>query len=81
MEFSRGSRFSLDERHIAIVDSRPISYLESDDVLVGHRLLNLPDNLTCYEEDGLCDLQRRVVSLWSCTQGQPVLRYIKDWDL
>ena len=43
-----------------IINSRPISYLSSDDVveplmpshlLVGHRILNLPDHLTCHEED------------------------------
>ena len=59
------SRFSFDELHTIIVEiegiinSRPISYLDSDDVeepltpshlLVGRRLLNLPDKLTHYEE-------------------------------
>ena len=42
--------------------SSPLSYLSSDDVeepltpshlLVGHRILNLPDNLTYHEEDGM----------------------------
>ncbi len=71
-----------------IINSRPISYLESDDVeepltpshlLVGRRLLNLPDNLTCYEEDGdedfeLCDLQRRAKQVsWTTTMEQRVL--------
>ena len=44
-----------------IINSRPISYLSSDDVeepltpshlLVGHRILNLPDHLNYHEEDG-----------------------------
>ena len=61
------SRFSFDELHTVIVEierilnSRPISYLNADDVeepltpshlLVGRRILNLPDNLTHYEEAG-----------------------------
>ena len=59
------SRFSFDELQTIIIEiegiinSRPISYLDSDDVeepltpshlLVGRRLLTLPDNLTHYEE-------------------------------
>ena len=61
------ARFSFDELHTVtveiegILNSRPISYLNSDDVeepltpshlLVGRRILNLPDNLICYEEAG-----------------------------
>ena len=64
-----------------IINSRPLSYLSSDDVeepmtpshiLVGRRILNLPDNLTHYEEDGDEDfeitdeaLQRRAKHLCS----------------
>ncbi len=69
------ARFSLDEMHIVeiveiegIINSRPISYLDPLTPLVGRRLLNLPDNLTCYEEVGdeefeLCGLQRRAKHL------------------
>ena len=61
------ARFPFDELHTVIVEievilnSRPISYLNADDVeelltpshlLVGRRILNLPDNLTHYEEAG-----------------------------
>ena len=60
------ARFSFDELHTVIVEiegiinSHPISYLNSDDVepltpshlLVGRRILNLPDSLTGYEEEG-----------------------------
>ena len=81
------ARFSLDELHTVIVqiegiiNSRPISYLNSDDVeepltpshlLVGCRILNLPDNLAHYEEEGDEEfevndevLQRRVKHLSS----------------
>ena len=59
------ARFSFDELHTTIVEiegiinSRPISYLNSGDteepltpshLLVGRRILNLPDNLTHLEE-------------------------------
>ena len=59
------ARFSFDELLTVIVEiegiinSRPISYLNSDDIeepltpshlLVGRRILNLPDNLAHYEE-------------------------------
>ena len=59
------ARFSFDELHTVIVEiegilnSRPISYLNSDDIeelltpshlLVGRRILNLPDNLAHCEE-------------------------------
>ena len=61
------ARFSFDEMHTALVEiegiinSRPISYLSSDDVeepltpshlLVGRRILNLPDHLNYHAEDG-----------------------------
>ena len=61
------ARFSFDELHTVIVEiegilnSRPISYLNSDDIeepltpshlLVGRRILNLPDNLAHCEEEG-----------------------------
>jgi len=61
------ARFSYDEMHTAIVEiegiinSPPISYLSSDDMekpltpshlLVGRRILNLPDHLIYHEEDG-----------------------------
>ena len=80
------ARFSFDELHTAIVEieginSRPISYLNSGDteepltpsyLLVGRRILNLPDNLTYFEEEGDEDfevtdetLQRRAKHLSS----------------
>ena len=61
------AQFSFGEIHTAIVEiegvinSCPISYLSSDDVEepltpshlpVGRRILNLPDSLTYYEDDG-----------------------------
>ena len=60
------AKFSYDEMHTAIVEiegiinSRPLSYLNSDDteepltpshLLVGHRLLSLPDNLSWFEHE------------------------------
>ena len=60
------ARFTFDELHTAVVEiegiinSRPISYLNSGDVeepltpshlLVGRRVLNLPDNLFQFEHD------------------------------
>ena len=81
------ARFSFDELHTAIVEvegiinSRPISYLNSGDteepltpshLLVGRRILNLPDNLTHFEEESDGDfevtdetLQRRAKHLSS----------------
>ena len=96
------ARFSFDEMHTAIVEiegiinSHPLSYLSSDDVeeplmpsqlLVGHRILNLPDNLTYHEEDGDEDfeitdeaLQRRAKHLssvlnhfWKCWSKEYLL--------
>ena len=66
------ARFSFDEMHTALVEiegiinSRPISYLSSDDVeepltpshlLVGRRILNLPDHLNYHAEDGMTSLR------------------------
>ena len=60
------ARFSYDEMHTAIVEieaiinSRPLSYISSDDteepltpshLLVGRRILSLPDNLSYSELD------------------------------
>jgi hypothetical protein len=58
------AKFSFDEMHTAIVEiegiinSRPLSYMNADDVeepltpshlLTGRRILSLPDNLTCFD--------------------------------
>ena len=81
------ARFSFDELHTALVEiegiinSRPLCYLDAGDVeepltpshlLVGRRLLNLPDNLTHFEDEDDPDfevtedvLQRRVKYLSS----------------
>lgn len=61
------ARFSLDELHTAIVEiesiinSRPLSYISSSDLdepltpshlLIGRRVLTLPDNLGCLSDPG-----------------------------
>ena len=76
------AKFSYDEMHTAIVEiegvinSRPLSYLNSGDneepltpshLLTGRRILSLPDNLTCFDlgDEEVTDesLQRRAKHL------------------
>ena len=76
------AQFYFDELHTVIVEIegiinfRPISYLNSDDVeqpltpshlLVRHRILNLPDNLAHYEEREMKSLR----SLMKCCREEP----------
>ena len=77
-KFVGRARFSYDEMHTAIVEieaiinSRPLSYIYSDDLeqpltpshlLVGHRLLSLPDYLTSLEPEDDEDFELNTESL------------------